>query len=172
MIVRFATRDDVRAVAEIHVASWRAGYAGIIADAFLASLDVASREEMWARSIARDAVRLIVVSDDDGTILGWAYAGDRRNEDLDDSWAEVWAFYVDPQQWGKGAGRAMWTWTMDHLRSRGFENVYVHVLVENHRAIRFYEAMGMQPDGARKDVVIDDIAYPEQRMVAALRATS
>lgn len=172
MIVRFATSDDVRAVAEIHVASWRAGYAGIIADAFLASLDVESRVAMWSRSIERESVRLIVVSDDDGTILGWAYAGDRRNEDLDDSWAEVWAFYMDPRQWGKGAGRAMWTWTMDHLRSRGFANVYVHVLVDNQRAIGFYEAMGLQPDGARKDVVIGGIAYPEQRMVASLASSA
>lgn len=172
MIVRFATSDDVRAVAEIHVASWRAGYAGIIADAFLASLDVESRVAMWSRSVTRENVRLIVVCDDQGSILGWAYAGDRRGEDLDDSWAEVWAFYVDPAAWGRGAGRAMWSWTMDHLRERGFEHVYLRVLTENARAIAFYEAMGMVADGVTKNIEIGGIAYPEQRMVASLASGS
>ncbi len=167
MNVRFATIDDVRSVAEIHVASWRAGYRGIIDEGFLAGLDVASREVMWTRSLERDNVRLIVV-EDDHAILGWAYAGDPRADDRDASWSEVWAFYVHPDAWGRGAGRAMWNWTMQVLRERGFRHVYVYVLAENARAIAFYEAMGLHADGAVKEVVIGGVAYPEVRMSAAL----
>jgi L-amino acid N-acyltransferase YncA len=167
MNVRFATIDDVRTVAEIHVASWRAGYRGIIDEDFLAGLDVASREVMWTRSLERDNVRLIVV-EDERTILGWAYAGDRRADDLDAAWSEVWAFYVHPDAWGRGAGRAMWRWTMEYLRTRGFRNVYVYVLAENTRAIAFYEAVGLQADGGGKEAVIGGVPYPEVRMSAAL----
>ena len=43
--IRRATVDDADAIATVHIASWRGAYAGIVPDAFLASLDVAARAE-------------------------------------------------------------------------------------------------------------------------------
>lgn len=51
MIVRPATVDDARGVAEVHVASWQAAYAGLIDQATLDALSVDAREAMWARWI-------------------------------------------------------------------------------------------------------------------------
>jgi hypothetical protein len=42
-----ATPDDARAVAEVHVSSWRAGYQGLVLDGYLARMSVDKREEMW-----------------------------------------------------------------------------------------------------------------------------
>ena len=47
LTIRAATRDDARAIAEVHVASWRAGYRGLVDDDFLAALSVDARLATW-----------------------------------------------------------------------------------------------------------------------------
>jgi hypothetical protein len=42
--IRRASQSDARAIAEVHVASWRETYRGIVPDAFLDALSVAERE--------------------------------------------------------------------------------------------------------------------------------
>ncbi len=43
MLIRDAIPGDAQAVAQIHVQAWRAAYAAILPEAFLASLSVASK---------------------------------------------------------------------------------------------------------------------------------
>jgi hypothetical protein len=56
MQIRFADPEDARAVAEIHVEAWRAAYAGILPEAFLAALTVSSREAFWEQVLAENKV--------------------------------------------------------------------------------------------------------------------
>jgi hypothetical protein len=49
MIVRDAELRDARGIAEVHVRSWQAAYAGIIPDEELARLSVDQREQFWGR---------------------------------------------------------------------------------------------------------------------------
>ena len=43
-MIRLATLADARAIAELHVASWRAAYVGILPPAYLEGLSVEERE--------------------------------------------------------------------------------------------------------------------------------
>ncbi|VWB18578.1 hypothetical protein [Burkholderia diffusa] len=45
--IRAATSVDARAIAEIHVASWRATYPGIMPASYLAGLSVQLRTTAW-----------------------------------------------------------------------------------------------------------------------------
>ncbi len=46
-LIRTARPDDARSVAEVHVASWRHAYRGLLPDDYLERLSVDDREAMW-----------------------------------------------------------------------------------------------------------------------------
>ena len=52
MLVRAATIEDARAIATIHVETWRAAYAGIVPAAHLAALSIDEREVRWRSILA------------------------------------------------------------------------------------------------------------------------
>jgi ribosomal protein S18 acetylase RimI-like enzyme len=52
---------------------------------------------------------------------------------------EIWALYVLPEHWGKGAGLALWDGAREGLKEEGCTQVTLWVLLRNERALRFYE---------------------------------
>lgn len=79
MIVREATAADARAVAQAHVASWRAAYRGIIDDDFLQNLSVDDKQSYWLQWFMRnEPSRFMRVIDDDARAVGFAVAGPAR----------------------------------------------------------------------------------------------
>jgi hypothetical protein len=57
--VRIPTPDDARAIAEIHVASWRDGYRGQLPGGYLKSLSSDARETRWAQFLRDGAAALL-----------------------------------------------------------------------------------------------------------------
>ena len=55
--VRGATADDARAIAEVHVASWRWAYRGQVPDRILDELSVDEREAIWRAALHNDLPR-------------------------------------------------------------------------------------------------------------------
>src|SRR5438309_5691153 len=53
LTLREATRADARAIAEIHVAAWRAAYRDLMPQSYLDSLSVEERAPMWEKTIAQ-----------------------------------------------------------------------------------------------------------------------
>ena len=51
--VRPATLDDSERIADIHVKTWQAAYAGVMPQDFLDRLDRGARTAMWRRAIGR-----------------------------------------------------------------------------------------------------------------------
>ena len=45
--IRVATEGDAAGIARVHVRSWQEAYAGIVPDAYLASLDADERTAQW-----------------------------------------------------------------------------------------------------------------------------
>jgi hypothetical protein len=58
MEIQLATANDCRSIAEVHVASWQATYAGLLPEDYLASLSVDQREAMWKQIVRRHSDRL------------------------------------------------------------------------------------------------------------------
>ena len=81
--IRAATIDDAKAIAEIHIASWKVAY-GDILDLATYSLDVDEREETWRDRIPRvsDEGFRTWVAEVDGTIRGFAFTRPTEDDDL------------------------------------------------------------------------------------------
>jgi len=168
MQVVHAAPEDARAVAEIHVDTWRVAYASIVPADYLASLSVERREAMWRECIATGVPELLVVKEA-GVVQGWLSFGQRRDEGSSKAEGEVWAIYVTPSAWSTGAGRLLWLRARELMLAQGFESCSLWVFPQNHRAIKFYHSAGFAHDGsASKSFEISGTQLEEVRLVSRL----
>lgn len=152
MKVRRAVPADARAIAEVHVRSWQAGYRGLMPDELLDGLSPADREPMWREAASgRAGAGALFVAERDGRLVGFcALAAPSRDDDAGDGVAEIGAIYVDPEAWRGGAGRALMDVAVAHLRSEGWQELTLWVLRDNQPALDFYAAHQFRPDGAEQ----------------------
>jgi ribosomal protein S18 acetylase RimI-like enzyme len=163
-MIRIASLSDAHAIAVLHVAGWQFAYRGQLPDQFLDALSIARREAMWAGFLSDPATTIDVLSLNEQSIDGFVHYGSSRDADAnsnDDG--EVYAVYLNTQLIGQGHGRALMQRAEDALRAAGYRYVAVWVLESNVRARAFYEKMGFMPDGAAKQIKIDESMYQELR---------
>ncbi len=146
MQIRPATSEDVEPLARVHVRSWQVAYRGLIPDETLDKLDVAERAARW-RATFGDGDQDVLVAVDDGTVRGFCSLQPARDEmDSRETVGEITSLYVDPEHWRQGLGRASYSAIAARARQRGFRELVLWVLEENHAARRFYERMGFHRD--------------------------
>jgi GNAT superfamily N-acetyltransferase len=164
-LVRAARPADARAIAEIHVAGWRAAYRGHMPDDFLAALSVEQREEQRRRDLEspRSPEQRTWVAEDGGRIVAFAITGPCRDEDAGPGEGELFALYADPARWGTGAGRALMEHVLADFAARGIPALALWVLDGNARARRFYERAGLAADGGEKSATFGGTALREVR---------
>jgi ribosomal protein S18 acetylase RimI-like enzyme len=160
--LRAARPADAEAVAALHVASWRAGYAGIVPAEVLDRLDPAERAVRMRQRYAEPPPQthhLVAVDVATGAVAGLANAGPYRRgqrwDDPDPTAGEVYAIYADPRYWGRGVGRLLMDGTVAALRADGRRPVRLWVLTANDRARRFYERYGFTADGTVSVFALD-----------------
>ena len=165
ILIRPATIDDARAIAEIGVLGWQAAYRGMLGADFLAGLSIGAREVAWTMALESDPDRAAptCVAERDGRVVGYVSSGPPRDEDLSAPTAEVYAIYVLPAEWRSGAGRALLISAASHWHACGAGEVVLWVLEDNLASRSFYEAMGWRPDGARQSVVLGGTMVTEVR---------
>jgi ribosomal protein S18 acetylase RimI-like enzyme len=157
-VARHAELADAAGIARVSVAAWRTAYAGLMSAERLATLSLEERVGRWRARLGglEPTVATTLVVEQIGAIGGFVSLGPQR--DVADAAAsprtgEVWAIYVDPMLWGKGAGQALLAAARAELRAAGFVELVLWVLRDNARARRFYEAAGLHGDGAEKTPV-------------------
>ena len=84
----------------------------------------------------------------DARIIGFASGGPSRDEDAEAAPAEVYAIYVEPAAWGRGAGRRLLERLEAALLGSDFDAATLWVLEDNPRARRFYARQGWRDSGA------------------------
>jgi len=166
--VRDATVDDARAIAEVHVASWRWAYRGQVPDVFLDSLSVDEREAHWRQWLEEGRARAMVAVDAHGAVVGFVETGPAGDDDADDATGEVHALYLLEHVTGSGIGRELLRRGEDDLRARGFRRSTLWVLESNAGAHRFYERNGWAFDGRRSTYRLDDAELPILRYAREL----
>ncbi len=72
--LRDADAADAAAIAAVHVASWRASYRGIMADAYLDGPAEQERAKVWAERMSAAEPPLVVVAERGGSMVGFACA--------------------------------------------------------------------------------------------------
>lgn len=176
--IRAARATDAPGIAEVHVRSWQAAYAGLISQEYLDGLDPEPRRRGWERFLsATDRPRSgVIVADVGGAVAGFVSFGPTRDQDRDPvSVGEVGAIYLLAEVWGQGIGRDLMRAALERLEADGFSHATLWVLDTNERARRFYEAGGWRPDGATKrddslGVALNEVRY--SRLLRAGRAGS
>lgn len=136
--VRPATTRDAKAIAEIHVATWHAAYKDLMPEEFLQKATVEKRLAFWREAIEYSEPQLLVATDGD-EVVGFVGFDRSRDAGTKSTTGEIWAMYVAPAHWGKGAGLALWDGAREGLKEEGCTQVTLWVLLRNERALRFYE---------------------------------
>lgn len=141
--IRPAQLPDAPAVAEVHVATWRTAYAGIIPAAYLDQLDVNERAMMWHRALSDlQSPRITFVAEDaQRQIAGFAVGAPNR-EAHPVYTGELMAIYVLAAHQGKGLGKRLFQSLAVWLHEQGHHHVLLWVLADNRSGIAFYEALG------------------------------
>ena len=99
--VRATRAADADAIAAMHRAAWRAAYPGVA--------------PVWSSGPARRAPAKLAIAEIGGRPAGFCSFGPTRDAESDV--AEIYALYVDPVSWGRGAGRAL----CDHALAQAAE---------------------------------------------------
>jgi GNAT superfamily N-acetyltransferase len=151
--VRTANPGDADAICDVHVASWRAGYAHIFPPSILDAADFEStRRTMWSgwtHSPTPD--RRLIVATLDTRVLGFAHTGLTENDDATNPSSELLGFYTHPDSWGTGVAARMMASALDHLVDLATDRSILWTLHDAHRARAFYEKSGWRLSG-RTDI--------------------
>ncbi len=158
--LRDATSRDAVALTALNIASWRAAYAHMMPEAFLARIDAAAWEQRLCARL-EDATQFTVVACAGRRRLGFVTAGPIRDEPPALG-GEVYALYVDPAHTGEGVGSALLEAATTRLAGSGFSRASLWVFTRNADARHFYERRGWrlephhwfwQRDGLRRQLV-------------------
>ena len=145
MRLRPAVRADAPAIADLHVASWRAAYRGIYSDQFLDQEAPAERLGFWTGILAGDAFRIALVAEEAGTIIGICLALKDEEHGFD---ALIETLHVAPDRRGGRLGAVLLCTVVSDLIAAGCKTAFLWVFQNNHPARRFYERLGAEVQDA------------------------
>ncbi len=149
LAIRRAAPADVAAIADVHVASFKAAHLGLVP---LDHVTVERRKAAWRDLLtAAPTEGFTFVAEREGRVVGFCHvATPSRDADADPATAELTSIYVAPEDWRGGAGGALLGAAIDHLRACQWQELTLWVLAPNDRARSFYSALAFGPDGAEK----------------------
>lgn len=172
-IVRPARPEDAHDIADLHVRSWRAAYAGTVSAAALDRLDVDERAAVWTRRLAASPPgQVTLVAESAGRLVGFLLLGPTPDADHDPATTgHVFAAHVDPDVTGLGIGAVLLGRAVDVLAGAGHRIATLWVVDGNQRAQRFYERAGWTPDGVsrREPLAVESEPGDEVTVVRYLR---
>lgn len=153
--MRRALQSDARAIAALHIASWRATYTAELTPAFLDALDLDERVALWRERLARPDLHVLVV-DEGETIVGFCASGFAETPEGGAAPWEILNLHIDPRHQGAGLGKRLFDAAVDLARDHGARKLILWVVDTNDRARAFYERRGMRPDGGRQTHPVGD----------------
>lgn len=162
MLIRESKPGDAPGIARVHVDSWRTTYKGLMPEHIIASRSYEHRERMWTRILTEQAETFVYVAEEDEDIIGFVSGGANRDDDPIYK-GELHAIYILEPHQGTGIGRRLASALVSRLLQQGFTSMLLWVMVDNHQARRFYEALGGKQVAERQeemdDRMLDELAY-------------
>ena len=156
--LRPAVAEDAADLAAIQAASWNAAFVKILMPEILREYtDCARLEEMYRNVLASPEIE-ITLELVDGAPHGLAAWSNSR--DGEPQTAELICIHSRPGNWGKGYGATLMRHALLEMENAGYSYAALWVFAENHRARRFYEALGFAPtDTARISFGCEEVQY-------------
>jgi ribosomal protein S18 acetylase RimI-like enzyme len=168
--IRVATTEDVPAIAEVHLTSWRAAYTAITPPGFMDTVTLESRLVRWDATFtgpAASATTTTLAVDGDA-VLGICSFGPRGTPKSPGA-GEIYSLHIGPSSWRQGIGRVLLDDALSRLATLGFDSADLWVLSDNGNARAFYEARGWSLNGEDRMDERSGFAIPEVRYSIALR---
>jgi RimJ/RimL family protein N-acetyltransferase len=151
-VIRDAASSDARAIAEVHVASWRWAYRDDLSATLLDGLSSDDRERQWDEWLtAGEPGRGTLVAVERERIVGFCSFGPSRDDGAMERTAEILTIYLLPEAAGRGIGRDLFGSGVARLRALGYERAMLWVMASNERSRRFYERAGWSWDGTTSE---------------------
>ena len=142
--IRVATVSDATAIAEI--------YAPFVRDTFISfEAEPPTADEMARRISQTLQTHPWLVAEQDGNVIGYAYAGKHR-ERAAYRWAVDVAIYIRGDKHGAGIGRALYSRLIEIIRAQRFHAAFAGIALPNLISVRLHEAFGFKPIGIYKEV--------------------
>lgn len=171
MLLQPACAAHAPGLARAHVRSWQAGYAGIVAQAFLDAMCVEDRTRRWEDILQKNESQTLVALAPQAPqqVLGFVSHGPCRDAGAPPTLGELWALYADPDAWGQGVGAALAEAALQALRERGCTVASLWVLSGNLRGRHFYRRLGFQEvEGSTQRFELGGQPVDELRMTRPL----
>ena len=156
MEIRDAYPDDVPAIAQAHVDSWRTTYRDVLPASYLNNLSYDARGAMWQDAFGQESTSFLIVADDDGQLAGFAGGGE-AHQDTPKALAysgELYAIYILEAYQRQGLGRRLVAAVAEKLILQGHTSMITWVLEDN-TACRFYEGIGGELVGSKTVEIAD-----------------
>lgn len=163
-MVRQANTADSVAISKLLADTWRVAFKDVFSKKFIQDL----KDNRWLPFLQKsftEGTSHILVSEIEGRIAGISMYGPSRDWENEDGIGEILSFYVHPDFWRKKVGSQLMVDTFEALKKEGFDRVDIWVLIENRRAIGFYEKMGFNITESKKDIIEDEKVLPHQLMI-------
>ena len=162
-LIRMAQQSDCAELAKVHVASWQAGFKGIINQDYLDKLDVDARALGWSKLLSGERDKVYLQFDSE-SLIGFTSSCHCRDDDAQVTWGEIVTFYFLEQYWGKGFSHKLMSHALEQLELSGNDVTTIWVLKDNFRAQKFYAKHRFVFDGKEKIVDRGPVVLHELRM--------
>ena len=167
MNFRDATAADLPAIDRVFRKSFCDTFAHLYDPKDLAEFFAKFTPDAWADEFNDPRYRFRI-AEVDGEIVGYVKLGPSALPiETDKRATELRQIYVLKEHHGSGIAAALSEWAIDEARRQGFEELYLTVYVDNHRARRFYDRYGFEPVG-RYDFMVGNHADEDVIMRKAL----
>jgi len=144
MTIRIATETDAEPIRDI--------YAPFCLDTPVSFETQAPTVEEMRHRIAKTLKSLPwLVCEDDGQVLGYAYASPHR-ERAAYRWSVDVSVYVREGHRGKGLGRALYRSLFTILRLQGFYNILAGISLPNSASMSLHQSMGLRLVGVYRAI--------------------
>ena len=114
-------------------------------------LAVPSVEEFASRIVKTVSTHEWLVAEDDGNLVGYAYASPHRAREAYRYSAEV-SVYVHPECRGRGLGRDLYDALFDAIDKLGFHYAYAGIALPNDASIALHQSIGFTEIGTFREV--------------------
>lgn len=128
--IRFARPEDAGQIARVDVESWEDAYARIMPREYIERRRMVRRAASWHHALDRGET--VLLAQIDLRVVGFGSL--QANE--------IGMLYLLPTYQGRGIGKLLFGRLLEEIRDAGFAEAELWVLVNNHRARRFYAANG------------------------------
>ncbi|MEV0158389.1 GNAT family N-acetyltransferase [Micromonospora sp. NPDC050686] len=160
--LRPATPDDLMTVGALHQRSRVAAYSAFLPPEALAAPTPEAMGRYWVERLTWEgAEHRMTVAERDGRLVGFSYLG--PDDEGDPATGLLNAIHLEPDERGRGTGRALMVDALAAMRGRGFTRAALWVLRQNAHARAFYERGGWRPTGAEREDRIGPGLVPQLR---------